>query len=394
MERETAYLLHLLGAYLREEEPESCLDADWNRLSRLAGIHHLSGILGYMAMNHPICPDAQMQEALRNRCLNTIMRYAGRGALAEEFSEILSQNGIDHIVMKGFVLKELYPVPELRTYGDVDLVIRREDREKCHDLMKKLGFSVKADWEPVYGYTRNREFYELHTELLDTDLPGKANCRDYFRTPWAHARCEEHRRFQFEPEYHFLYLVTHLAKHVAGSGAGLRMYLDIAVFVQRYGDTLNWGKTGEALELLGLDRFAGTVLSLVEQAFGISAPIGGNTVGQTTIDEFLEFTLNGGVFGKVDKEGGVLSMKEESRNRGEISRSGTLVSRLFPAAKTIQSRYTYLQKSPWLLPVAWVHRAVKTSGKLRDHAAEARSILSADKDAVRQLNRLYEEIGL
>lgn len=68
--------------------------------------------------------------------------------------------------------------------------------------------------------------------------------------------------------------------------------------------------------------------------------------------------------------------------------------RLFPAADTIQNRCTYLQKYPWLLPAAWVHRLVKTRGRFHDHTMEARGILSANKEAVQKLSRVYEAIGL
>lgn len=71
-----------------------------------------------------------------------------------------------------------------------------------------------------------------------------------------------------------------------------------------------------------------------------------------------------------------------------------LMNRLFPAADTIQNRYTYLQKYPWLLPAAWVHRLVKTRGRFHDHTVEARGILSANKEAVQKLSRVYEAIGL
>ena len=98
MDRESEYLLHLLGAYLREERPEPIADPDWKKLTQLARTHNVVGILGYMAMSWKLCPDPQLQSGLRMACLNTIGSFAGRGALAEEFSCRLSERGIDHIV--------------------------------------------------------------------------------------------------------------------------------------------------------------------------------------------------------------------------------------------------------------------------------------------------------
>ena len=57
MERESQYLLHLLGAYIKNETPQLCQEIDWYQLVKLANIHNLTGTLGYMVMTYPICPD-------------------------------------------------------------------------------------------------------------------------------------------------------------------------------------------------------------------------------------------------------------------------------------------------------------------------------------------------
>ena len=46
MEREYQSLLHLLGAYLREEEPQAWENVDWVKLVQLSQIHCVTGILG------------------------------------------------------------------------------------------------------------------------------------------------------------------------------------------------------------------------------------------------------------------------------------------------------------------------------------------------------------
>ena len=394
MEREAEYLLHLLGAYLRKEAPEVRADVDWNKLMQLSFIHNITGVLGYMSMTYPICPDEQMRIGLRKICLNTIMGFANRGALAEDFSRKLAQQGIDHVLMKGFILRNFFPVPELRTFGDVDLVIRLEDRRKCDQLMKDWGYQPKADWEPVFSYTKENEYYEIHTQLMEVDVSEKADYRGYFGDLWQHVAEMEAHRYQFLPEYHFLYLLTHIAKHVTGSGAGIRMYMDIAVFLQHYAETLDWDAVRRELDRLCLADFANVVLTMVQKGFGISSPIPLKPVSEEVMQAFTEFTMSGGIFGKADRDSGTNSLKAESRESGDISRAGTLAKRLFPSAQSIQSRYTYLQKKPWLLPVAWVHRLVKTKDSWQQHAQEAQNILAADKEEVRMINRMYRDIGL
>lgn len=394
MEREYTYLLHLLGAYLLEEEPQVWENVDWVKLVQLSQIHCVTGILGYMTMSWPICPDEQMKASLRSVCLNTIALFARRAALADVFSQTLSRNGIDHIIMKGFVLREYYPVPELRTFGDIDLVIRPEDREKSDELLRSLGYQPETDWEPVFSYTKDVEYYEIHSEIMEVNVSDKADYRGYFRDPWRYAEAAGDHRYQFKPEFHFLYLLTHIAKHVTGSGAGVRMYLDVAAFLRRFGTSLDWNWIRQELEKLRFSEFANIVLLMVQEAFGVESPIPLQAVEEETMRAFLKFTMDGGVFGRAGRDSGTESLKNQSRGREKISRIGTVARRLFPAAKTIESRYTYLQDKPWLLPAAWIHRLVKTRDTWQLHTEEAQNILLADKEEVRKIQKLYEKLGL
>lgn len=394
MDREAQYLLHLLGAYMRKEAPAAQPEVDWGKLADLAHIHNVSGVLGYMAMSWPVCPDAAIRNDLRGRCLGTMASCANRAALAERFSRSLAAEEIDHILMKGYILRELFPVPELRTFGDIDIVIHQSDRQRCHSKMLEWGFQVKADWEPVYSYTRGSEYYEIHTQIMEVDVSDKANCREYFQNSWDHVVPIEEHRWQFAPEYHFLYMLTHIAKHVAGSGAGIRMYLDVAAFVQHYAGKLDWDWVRGELETMALSDFANAVLTLVEENLGVPSPMALHPTAEEVKEAFLEFTMRGGIFGRDGQDSGTNYLKQDSRSGEEISRAGTLAKRLFPSAKSIESRYTYLQEMPWLLPVAWVHRLVKTREDWKLHTQEARNILSADKEEVQRLTRLYRDIGL
>ncbi len=393
MDRESEYLLHLLGAWLREEEPEAPGELDWQKMLKLAGIHSLTGVLGYMSMRWPMCPEEQLGKMLRHVCLNTIAAFNRRGVQGDMLLQQLGQAGIEHIVTKGFVLREYYPVPELRSYGDIDLVIHPADRQRCHELMKGLGFRTETDWEPVYSYRRGEEYYEFHTRIMEVDVSDKADYRGYFDDVWSHVAQKNGKTLQLTPEYHFLYLITHLAKHLVGSGAGLRMYLDLAAFIRHFGNTLDWAAVRRELETLRLWPFANMALTLVQRGFRVESPLELDPVEKKTWDTFLKLTLDGGVFGKAGMDSGTNALKTQQR-RGKTSRVRTVTKRLFPPAKTIESRYTYLREKPWLLPVAWAHRLILTRDTWRQHTKEAQSIMTADLDTVEQIKALYRQLGL
>jgi len=393
MKTEYRYLPRILGAYLREEKPEVCDYEDWNALMKLAQIHSVIGILGYMGKKYPICPDARMAGILRRQCLNTVGLFTQRQAMAETMSAELEKAGIDHILMKGYVLREFYPVPELRTFNDIDIVIRPEDRKKCDGLMMRLGFQRHTDWEPVYSYFRENELYEIHTEIMEIDVSDRADYRGYFRSLWDHVERISKHSYRFTPEYHFLYLLVHIAKHVYSSGAGIRMYLDVAAFLQHYGDGLNWEWVCQQLELLQLQRFADVVFSAAESWFDISCAVPHDRVPEQVLEEFLTFTMEAGTFGHYQRDTALTSLKHENQEKN-TTRIRQILKNTFPDARTIQSRYTYLQDKPWLLPAAWVHRLVKNKEKLRQRTKEMKQIISADTEEVRKMQQLMRDVGL
>ena len=393
MKTEYQYLLHLLGAYLREDEPEACPDADWAKLLELAGIHSVVGILGYLTMRYPICPDAQISATLRNFCKSTVAVFTRRGLLAQLLVQQLEEAGIDHILMKGSVLKELYPVPELRTFNDIDLVIRPCDRKKCDERMLSLGYQRKDDWEPVFSYVQGDLLVEIHTDIMEIDVSDKADYRGYFQKMWENTLEDHPHSYRFTPEFHFLYLLTHIAKHVHGSGAGARMYLDIAAFIRHYGENLDWEWIHNQLVQLNLDTFAGVVFTAVENWFGISCPMAYTAVSQAVLEHFTAYTMEAGIFGHQNRDAALAKLKHSDPGvSGNKARQ--FLKEAFPSAKTIQSRYTYLQDKPWLLPAAWVHRLIKNRQKLGSHARNMQGILRADDTQIQTLQQLMENIGL
>lgn len=370
------------------------MDMDWGKLSSLAKIHSVHNILGYMLMTNPSEQSAAVYPSLRKQYLNSLALMIQRVEAMKLLIAKLEEAGIDHLLMKGYVVREYYPVPEMRSFGDIDFLIRLEDREKVHKLMLEEGFTVKDDWEPVYSYVKGMEYYEIHSQLMEVDVSDQADYKNYFKSAWEHAYQVKGHTWELCPEFHLIYLLTHIAKHISGSGAGIRMYMDIAVFFEHFEDKLDWAYVEKELNHLKLDKFANVVFTVVEQYFEVKSPYPLKPVSPEIMEDFMDYTMQGGVYGKVNRDQGAVSLKKENRNEESVSKTGTLLHELFPSASKIESRYTYLQGRNWLLPIAWIHRIVRTKTKWAEHAKRANSILKADKQEVIKLKRIYKEIGL
>lgn len=390
MTKEKLFLLDALKSFIHEEKLNFDTELDWGELLRLAQIHSVTGALGYMAMQSTDERTAQLADMLKKQCFANVAVFTQRTKKADELIAKLNENGIDHMLFKGYVLRNYYPVPELRSYGDIDILIKPSDRERCHGLMLGQGLKVKDNWEPVFSYYNDFELYEIHTELMEVDVSDKADYRGFFNTVWEHVKNVGGHSFEPTPELHFLYLLTHIAKHIRGDGAGIRMYLDIAAFVKHFGDGVDWQYIDTKLEELKLKEFANMALTVSEKCFGVKSSIELHEIDDETFGSFLDYTLDGGVFGRIGSDGGLVALKRA----GDESRMATLARRVFPSAETIERRYTYLQGRHWLLPVAWVHRVFKNRDLWKKRAKEARSIMKTDEAEVEKLKRIHKEIGL
>lgn len=393
------YLTYLsaLRCFVHSKTPESVSGEQWPDLLELAHINSTKGILCQVYLNHPALPP-DLRAFLRRQCFQEITLYARRAEQMRQLAAEFDRNGIDFILFKGYVVRDYYPVPELRTFGDVDLIIRQRDRKKSDALMKALGYAPRDTWEPAYSYLKGTEFYEIHSSAMEVDVSDKADYMGYFSHIWEHIRPAEvvqlPHALEFTPEFHFLYLLTHIAKHISGAGAGIRMYLDIAFFLLRFGNSIDWSWIGHELGQLRLTDFANMTLSAVAQWFGVESPLALRPVPADVMEDFLEFTLSGGVYGYVGRDKGLIFLKQQNRNEKKVSKFRTLIFHAFPPVRSMQNRYTYLQKRPWLLPAAWVHRLVVSRKEWGRFAGHTKSLLSADEEEVLKLKRIYKEIGL
>lgn len=394
MQTEQQVLITLLDDFIHKTTPRLPQEIDWDDVVYLAAINSVLGIISFMISRYHLQEDPEVLDACKSYYERSYRLYARMYGKAESLMGKLREEQIDHVLFKGSVLRELYPVPEFRSFGDIDILIPKEQRNKSRELLKRLGYAESGAWEPVFTYKKGREYYELHTELLETDIPGKPGCRTFFRTPWEHAVRQKDHTYRFDPEYHFLYLLTHLAKHMSSSGAGIRMYMDLAVFVKHEGKDLNWEQIRKDLARMDLLTFACTAMTAVRWWFREDCPLTDDSIPEDYLEEFTECILIGGTFGREDKDPGMLNLSREDRRSGGSNRITILRKRLFPPAAQIKARYTYLQKRPWLLPAAWIHRFIITWDSHKKHTRELKQLFHADADEAKEWNELLKKAGL
>ena len=404
MEQGAVELINLLKAFV-EERPlsvEEMRNAD-NELAdvlHLAKINNVLGIWAYKIFEFyeqngvADCDQKETAETAYKIYYRTITLAEKRISSFEKLSKLLCDAKIDHLIFKGIKIKDLYPVPFLRTFGDIDFIIRPNDRERCHNLMLELSYDVKGDFEPVYTYQKEMELYEIHTSIMAVNFTDRADYIEYFSNLWNFVLPVEKYLWEFSLEYHFVYLLSHIAKHIYGSGAGIRMYLDLAFYIKQHGKNMDWNIIQNEVETLQLERFLSLTLTCIRRWFGISSPVSVCDFNKEFLENFESFTLSGGTFGFEGINIGQEAVRKQSISSKRTARYRALKKAFFPCADTIKSRYTYLEKRPLLLPVAWVDRFIKNHKKLRFKLKVAGEIMKISNDVIEEKKDFYKEMGL
>ena len=173
-------VLEILSAFIHNRKPCFNSNSDERKLFYSFYIQGLLPVLAYMDKKWDIITDADIKKELVECYYQAIAENFNKANLFEIISQKLSENKIPHMPVKGWYVRTLYPVPELRTFGDIDILINKQDRLKAHEIFVDNGYSVKDNWEPTYSYDKGLLRCEVHTELMDSDLGKGEQVISYF----------------------------------------------------------------------------------------------------------------------------------------------------------------------------------------------------------------------
>ncbi len=287
--------------------------ADMKKVIRLARQHRVLPLL-YGAL----CEDWQGEalDAEDIKCVESISRTTVRQSyrllfLTRYLVRILEKAGVPVLVLKGSGVAELYPVPELRKSGDVDVLIPKDRLEAATKLLAENGFTAKeiqhANHHLVFNSGDGIDL-ELHTMLAEPFRDRGINrCMDRLLPA-----CFEKKEYKecmgvslpvlAEP-YQALQLLLHMLQHFLRAGFGLKLLCDWVVFWNR--DEAR-KMVPEFLKLAGecnVREFSETITMVCKEFLGLRSDLPmGRRRDRRLAEDFLQDVFAAEEFGKADKD--------------------------------------------------------------------------------------------
>ena len=223
---------------------------------------------------------------------------------------ILKQNDISVIVLKGVATGSLYPVPEMRKSGDVDLLVPNNIPEAViRKVMLAAGFRLSEAQHAnhhIAFVTEEGIHVEIHTMLAEPFAYKKLNraIAKHGTMCWKHLHVAEIMGVEFpilDKPFHAYELLLHMLQHFMYAGFGLKLLCDW-VMIWR----VNWSQEEKDLfnsliEEAGLSVFSDAITAVCQKFLGLSTEDNDLLINQTDMaDKMLREILDAEEFGNSD----------------------------------------------------------------------------------------------
>ncbi len=341
------------------------------------------GHMPYLLLNPllKVAADSKEAELIKRNVMLSTFKTFQQVMAARQITEAFEKNGIRHQILKGTIMKNLYPSPEMREMSDVDLVVYDESLDKAAKIMEELGYKNEGLVKHHMIFTKDGSLcVEVHWCLIDKSVDYKQflHFKDNFN-----AKLKEgySYTYEFSIEDFYVYMIAHMGKHFFETGCGIRNLVDIYVYQKKYSDIMDAEYLDREFSALGIKEFE---KHMKELAFiwldDKQCP--------DFYNNLFEYMVDSGIYGK--GENGVWSQlaKETSGNNQNVK-----IRFFFPSLSFMEEKYPWLKKVPFLLPVAWVIRMVSGLSH-KESKQHMEKITETNDEKTASMLEIYHKMGL
>ena len=242
MEEEQWDLCRLLDAALHGRPAEMLPPAEkYGAILELADRHRVLPLL-YDVLAPKLPEEDENRKRLEKRSAETVRQSYRLLFLGKYVTGLLREHGIETVLLKGSGTAGLYPVPELRKSGDIDLLVADQKAgEKAYEVLHEHGFR-KAPEQHAHHHIvcvgTEQIGIEIHVALAEPFDSKSVN--EWLAVHQAEflAHCERTAVMGVEfpvlqPAYHAFYLLLHMLQHFLRAGFGLKLLCDWVVFWEK-----------------------------------------------------------------------------------------------------------------------------------------------------------------
>lgn len=381
---------------------------NWEELFKQAREHNLISIIYYSISKLEL--KKNLTKELLNKWVKATFMYSIRELNnmknIEELFKAFNENELEFVVLKGVIIKELYPKAEFRTMGDCDVIVKESDLDFGKNILKQLGYSENKH-KDEHGahkiFARNNQIVEMHWTLINDDFFNGS--KEFEKKLWNNIRqfkvCRE-SIYVLNHEYMIVHLIAHMAVHLIWSGFGIRQLLDLYLYSKNYENEINWMKVFSILKSSSLENFSIILYIVIEKLFNYRITKENydeinnfkGVLNNNIVETFIEYIFDSGVFGQTNKLDGFTSTIMNSRRNNKKDMIITHGRLLFPNMESLNDKYGYAKRYKVLMPVAWMHHLANGVFHSEFSMKEKVDFLFNSSNKIKSKEEMLKNIGL
>ena len=363
----------LLQALNKTKKPNVVLsEQQWDQCIDFAAEHGLECVF-FDYYNPWFDPKFKLTSVYKKWKMYIVHQIFWTKASEEKAVKVLSQlktEGIFTVILKGIDLATYYDKPENRVMSDMDLLISPNDIEKTEQVFKSLNYihakEEDTDKERIYYPTTEGYFFEVHHALFKKKMSSYTD--KFSNIALNTAIYSEKLEFNvLEPSVSTAYMVIHMAKHLYGTGIGLKGLYDLSIYLKAQKKNINEEKLVEYLKSFNMLRTGAYIIACADKYLQ----------SNFNMDYPIDETICNNLFGMITRAGDTgmreeyaIEQRYEDLAQKKMDSSKKSMHRLqfvFLPLKQMRRRYPFLNTHSWLLPFFWGVRIFRVLFKSRQN---------------------------
>ena len=262
-------------------------------------------------------------------------------------------------------------------------------QKKAESILLSLGFTrLKNEGDSTeWDFVKQGLNFELHHRLLYDDIVNTQLEKNFADSAWKYVLNHE-----LETNYHFVFLLIHIKRHLLKCGVGIRQFVDLAI-MSKYAD-LDKNVIAGLLNQVGLEKFGGICSTLCMKWFDVQLPVENIMISDSFYFYATETILSNGVFGFENPNN---REKDLLNSIDKYGRMGSILRKFFPSYISCIGtlKYKWIMGKPYLMPMLWLYRPFEflITGRFK-MGFDRISDVAKSKQAFADRNIKLEEWGL
>lgn len=332
-------------------------ESDWTYLHKIADMQKLWPIVFDQTSDTPeYCSLSQeLQNDWMNEAVSTVAYQTIQTEELASVCNLLKDEKIRYVVLKGISCRRYYPNPDFRPSGDEDILIDWRDYRKCDRLLKEQGYISEDEYDPDKVQDKREAHYrakdgflylEVHFNAVGIENQRQQRLNAFFEDALEHSITVEYEGYNFsvlEPTYQLIHILSHFYRHLYESGVGIRQMLDVLLAAKE--KDVDWTLVEKILRKTQMKKIFAAVLNANEQYFKMNLECVPVSLRDDSVNPelMIEDMLNGGIYGFGEKGDRHLS---ENFTLEIDTEQNQWLRVLFPSQQRLADRYNVLYKHP------------------------------------------------